>query len=63
MKLHSSINMKLINFDVFLRNRTNSRIGFLGLVRHNNILFVFFTAGFQETLQKIGERDRYPAFS
>ena len=25
-------------------------------------MFVFFTAGFQETLQKIGERDRYPAF-
>ena len=56
MKLHSSIQMKLINFDVFLRNRTNSRIGFPGLVRHNNILFVFFTAGFQKTLQKIGER-------
>ena len=28
MKLHSSIQMKLINFDVFLRNRTNSRIRF-----------------------------------
>ena len=46
----------------FLGTEKIQGLGFLGLVRHNNILFVFFTAGFQETLQKIGERDRYPAF-
>ena len=48
----------------FLRTEKIQGLGFPGLVRHNNtcILFVFFRAGFQETLQKFGERDKYPAF-
>ena len=48
----------------FLRTEKIQGLGFPGLVRHNNtcILFVFFTAGFQETLQKFEERDNYPVF-
>ena len=61
LKLNSSIQIKLINFEVFPSDR-KKKTGFPGFIRAQ-MYFVCFLKLVSRALQECGERDRYPAVS